>query len=146
MVMLDRSPIDLILARLENQVPASVLPFFRYGLEHARNPFRVERVARAHGLHARAVEYRFRRARLAPPATAFAWCRLLLAVNHSSTPPEPRKRSPSSLGYGTSGALRKSIAKYLGLSGRTLRSPGSFELAPSSDSWWPFDRPRRRRQ
>lgn len=61
---------ERILQALRSEVPAPLLPVFRFCLEHAQEPLSVEQVAAACGIRRRALEYRFRRAGLAPPAAA----------------------------------------------------------------------------
>jgi transcriptional regulator GlxA family with amidase domain len=123
------SLIELILDALRRHVPASVLPIFRYCLEHAAEPLTVTTVARAHGIHRRALEYRLSDAGLPSPGSLIAWCRLLIAVNQLEHTPKSQEQVGLELGYGTAGALRKAIAPHLKVPGQTLRKPGAFDRA-----------------
>lgn len=126
----DRSPvIERILDGLRSEVPASLLPFFRYCLEHAEHLLTVEAVAQALGVRRRALEYRLSEAGLTSPGTCIAWCRLLLAVYQLEHTSDNQEQVASALGYGTAGALRKAVTRHLQVSGRSLREPGAFEHA-----------------
>jgi len=124
-----RSLIELILDAVHGEVPASVLPILRYCLEHAAEPLTVKTVARAQGIHQRALEYRLSDAGLTAPGSLIAWCRLLLAVEQLEHTSQSQEQVALELGYGTAGALRKAIARHLSVPGRTLRNPGAFERA-----------------
>lgn len=123
------SVVESVLAALEGETPQSLLPFFRYCLEHAAKPLTVETVARAHGLHRRAMEYRLKDAGLASPGICIAWCRLLLAVDRLEHTSMSQEQVALELGYGTAGALRKAVARHLKVPGRTLRDSGAFDHA-----------------
>ena len=118
---------ERILQALRSEVPAPLLPVFRFCLEHAQEPLSVEQVAAACGIRRRALEYRFRRAGLAPPGDCIARCRLLLAVHHLERSADSIERAALEYGFGTAGALRKSLARHLGAAPRLLRRPGAFE-------------------
>jgi transcriptional regulator GlxA family with amidase domain len=120
---------ERILQALRSEVPAALLPAFRFCLEYAEGPFSAEQVAEACGIRRRALEYRFRRAGLAPPGTCLAWSRLLLAVHHLEQGTDSIERVALEHGFGTAGALRKSLARHLGVAPHSLRRPGAFEAA-----------------
>src|SRR5207249_3142734 len=123
------SVIERILDVVRPEAPAELLPFFRYCLEHAAEPLTVKTVARAQGIHQRALEYRLSDAGVSAPGSLIAWCRLLLAVDQLEHTSQSQEQVALELGYGTAGALRKAIARDLALPGRTLRNPGAFECA-----------------
>lgn len=110
-------------------MPAALLPVFRFCLEHAEQPLSVEQVATACGIRRRALEYRFRRAGLAPPGGCVARCRLLLAVHQLEQSADSIERVAQQYGFGTAGALRKSLARHLGVAPHAQRRPGAFETA-----------------
>lgn len=120
---------ERILQALSADVPASLLPAFRFCLEHPSDPLSVGQVADASGVRRRALEYRFRKAGLAPPATCLARCRLLLVVHHLEQGTESIERVALEHGFGTAGALRKSLARHLGVAPRSLRKPGALDAA-----------------
>jgi AraC family transcriptional activator FtrA len=113
-------------------VPAALLPVFRFCLEHAEQPLTVEQVAAACGIRRRALEYRFWRAGLTPPGGCVARCRLLLVVHQLEQSADSVERVAQQYGFGTAGALRKSVARHLGVAPPLLRGAGAFEAAMMS--------------
>lgn len=107
-------------------VPASLLPVFRFCLDHSDQPLSVARVAEECGIRRRALEYRFRKAGLAPPAACLMRCRLLLAVHDLEHGPDSIEHVALEHGFGTAGALRKAISRHLGVRPGSLRRPGAF--------------------
>ena len=117
---------ERILQELRSEVPAALLPVFRFCLEHAEQPLSVEQVAEECGIRRRALEYRFRKAGLAPPAACLMRCRLLLAVHDLEHGPDSIEHVALEHGFGTAGALRKAISRHLGVRPGSLRRPGAF--------------------
>jgi transcriptional regulator GlxA family with amidase domain len=120
---------ERILQALRADVPASLLPAFRFCLEHPGEPLSVEQVAEVCAIRRRALEYRFQRAGLAPPGTCIVRCRLLLAVHRLEQGTDSIERVALEHGFGTAGALRKSLARHLGVAPHSLRLTGAFEIA-----------------
>ena len=120
---------ERILQALRSEVPAALLPVFRFCLEHSEQPLSVEQVAAACGIRRRALEYRFWRAGLAPPGSSIARCRLLLAVHRLEQSADSVERVAQQYAFGTAGALRKSLARHLGIAPHLLRGAGAFDAA-----------------
>ena len=120
---------ERILRTLRAEVPAPLVLAFRFCLEHAEQPLSVEQVAEACGVRRRALEYRFRRAGLAPPGSCVARRRLLLAVHHLEQSSDSIERVAQEYGFGTAGALRTSLVRHLGVAPHAVRRPGAFEAA-----------------
>lgn len=120
---------ERILQAVRSEVPALLLPVFRFCVEHAQEPLSVEQVSVACGIRRRALEYRFRKAGLAPPGTCLVRCRLLLAVHQLEQSADSIERVAQAYGFGTAGALRKSLARHLGVAPHFLRRPGAFAAA-----------------
>jgi AraC family transcriptional activator FtrA len=120
---------ERILQALHSEVPSLLLPVFRFCVEHAQEPLTVEQVSAACGIRRRALEYRFLKAGLAPPGTCLTRCRLLLAVHHLEQSADSIERVAQQYGFGTAGALRKSLARHLGIAPHFLRQAGAFETA-----------------
>ncbi len=120
---------ERILQELRPYVPPQLLPAFRYCLEDPESPLSVEQVAAACGIKRRALEYRFGKAGLPPPAGCFARCRLLLAVHHLEHHTDSVEHVALDHAFATSGALRKSALRHLGMTVDALRTRGAFESA-----------------
>ena len=120
---------ERILQELQPYVPSQLLPAFRFCLDHPETPLSVEQVAQACGIKRRALEYRFGKAGLPPPAGCFARCRLLLAVHHLEYQTDSVEHVALHHAFATSGALRKSALRHLGMTVDALRSRGAFENA-----------------
>jgi transcriptional regulator GlxA family with amidase domain len=126
---------ERILQELQCCVPPELLPAFRYCLEHPENPLSVEQVAAGCGIKRRALEYRFWKAGLPPPAGCCARCRLLLVVHHLEHQTDSVEHVALEHAFATSAALRKSAVRHLGMTINSLRRKGAFEgaLAGSID-------------
>lgn len=120
---------ERILQQLQCCVPPRLLPAFRYCVEHPQNPLSVEQVAAACGIKRRALEYRFGKEGLPPPARCFARCRLLLAVHHLEHQADSVEHVALTHAFATPGALRKSALRHLGMTVNALRARGAFERA-----------------
>ena len=66
--------------KFEPLVPATIVPFLRYCLEHARRNITVEEVAAAMGVHRKTLVDRLKAAHLPSPRAMIGWCRLLMAA------------------------------------------------------------------
>ena len=121
--------VERILQALAAEVPAILLPAFRFCLEHSREPLSLEQVAQACGIKRRALQYRFRKAGLAPPGTCLIRCRLLLVVHDLEQRTESIERVALEQAFGTAGALRKSLARRLGAAPSSFRRAGAFDAA-----------------
>jgi transcriptional regulator GlxA family with amidase domain len=122
-----RDVAERILRALHPVVPDSLLPAFRFSLEHPEEPLTVAQAAARCGIKRRALEYRFRRAGLGPPGNCLVICRLLLAVHHLAHRPDSIEKVAQAFGFGTAGALRKSLARHLGSAPHLLRRAGAFD-------------------
>lgn len=120
---------ERILQELQPYVPPQLLPAFRYCLEHPESPLSVEQLAAACGIKRRALEYRFGKAGLPPPAGCCARCRLLLSAHHLEHQTDSVEHVAPEHAFATAGALRKSALRHLGTTVNALRSKGAFEAA-----------------
>jgi transcriptional regulator GlxA family with amidase domain len=116
-----------ILKTLTGAVPPNVLAAFRFCLSHAGEPLTVDQVAAGCGVKRRALEYRFWKAGLRPPAACLMRCRLLLVVHELERRHASVERLALEQGFGSAGALRKAFARHFGTPPRTFRSAGAFE-------------------
>ena len=123
---------ERILQELQSSVPSQLLPAFRFCLEHPQSPISVEHVAEACGIKRRALEYRFGKAGLPPPAGCFARCRLLLAAHQLEHQANSVEQIALDHAFATAAAMRKSVERHLGLTVNALRSMGAFENALAS--------------
>jgi transcriptional regulator GlxA family with amidase domain len=120
---------ERILRELQPYVPPELLLAFRYCLEHHEHPLSVEQLAAACGIKRRALEYRFGKAGLPPPAGCCARCRLLLAVHRLEHQTDSIEHVALEHAFATSAALRKSTVRHLGMTINSLRRKGAFEKA-----------------
>jgi len=116
---------ERILQELQPYVPPQLLPAFRYCLEQPDRPVSVEQLAAACGIKRRALEYRFGKAGLPPPAGCCARCRLFLAVHHLEHQTDSLEHVALDHAFAT--ALRKSALRHLGMTVNSLRRKGAFE-------------------
>ena len=123
---------ERILQELQSCVPSQLLPAFRFCLEHPQSPISVEQVAEACGIKRRALEYRFGKAGLSPPAACFARCRLLAATHHLEHQSDSVEQIALDHAFATAGALRKSAERHLRMTVNTLRRRGAFERVLAS--------------
>jgi AraC-like DNA-binding protein len=123
---------ERILQTLGQEVPDTLLGAFRYCIEHTGRPVSVQEVAEACGIRRRALEYRFHKLGLPPPWTCLAKCRLLLAVHRLEQRTDSIEQVALECGYGTAGALRKSLRRHLGLTPLSARRIGAFDAATAS--------------
>lgn len=114
---------DQVLRLLGPLFPRDVDDFFRYCLDHAREPLTVERVAVRMGIRRRALEYRMARAGLPPPSRVIAWCRVLHAAELLGDRRVGVDQAAGNCGYASAAALRKALQRAQ-LSVRRVRANG----------------------
>ncbi len=120
---------ERILEELQPCVPPQLRPAFRYCLEHSEKPLSVEQLAAACGIKRRALEYRFGKAGLPPPAGCCARCRLLLVVHHLEHHTDSIEHVALEHAFATAAALRKAAIRHLGMTTNSSRRKGAFEKA-----------------
>lgn len=132
-----------VLEAISPVVPASVLPFIRYALEHARQAVTVADAAAALGVHRKTLVDRLATAGLPTPSAMIAWCRLTLAAQMLEDPARSVEQIALLLDFSSAAALRNMLKRYTGLSPREVRENGGLRcvlhalrqtLAPPSRS------------
>ncbi len=111
-------------AELEPLVPATILPFLRYCMEHARRDISVEEVAGAMGVHRKTLVDRLRAARLPSPRSVIGWCRLLAAARLLDDPGRTVEQVALKLDFPSGTALRNMCKRYTGLRTTEVRQNG----------------------
>lgn len=111
-------------ADFESLVPASVVPFLRYCLEHARRNITVEEVAAAMGVHRKTLVDRLKAARLPSPRAMIGWCRLLMAARLLDDPGRTIEQVALKLDFPSGAALRNMFKRYTGLRTTEVRENG----------------------
>lgn len=113
-------------AELEPLVPASVAPFLRYCLEHARRDITVEEVATAMGVSRKTLVVRLNAARLPSPRAMIGWCRLLIAARLLEDPGRTVEDVALKLDFPSGAALRNMFKRYTGLRATEVRQNGGM--------------------
>lgn len=114
----------LALARLGADLPPHIAPVVTYCLEHINEPFTVEALARASGVHRKTLVNRFARAGWPPPSVTAAWCRVLVATLALETPGRTLAQTAPLVGCPSAPALRAMVRRLTGRSPRVLRELG----------------------
>ena len=111
-------------ADLEPLIPATIVPFLRYCLEHARRDITVEEVAAAMGVHRKTLVDRLKAARLPSPRAMIGWCRLLIAARMLDDPGRTVEQVALRLDFPSGAALRNMFKRYTGLRTTEVRQNG----------------------
>ena len=111
-------------AEFEPHVPATVVPFLRYCLEHARRDITVEEVATAMGVHRKTLVDRLKAAHLPSPRAMIGWCRLLVAARVLDDPGRTIEQAALKLDFPSGAALRNMFKRYTGLRTTEVRENG----------------------
>jgi AraC-like DNA-binding protein len=109
---------------LESLMPATVVPFLRYCLEHSRRDITVEEVAAAMGVHRKTLVDRLKAARLPSPRAMIGWCRLLMAARMLDDPGRTIEQVALKLDFPSGTALRNMFKRYTGLRTTEVRENG----------------------
>jgi AraC-like DNA-binding protein len=123
-VALDQMSALTLIAEFEPHVPASVVPFLRYCLEHARRDITVEDVADAMGVHRKTLVDRLKAAHLPSPRAMIGWCRLLMAARVLDDPGRTVEQAALKLDFPSGAALRNMFKRYTGLRTAEVRQNG----------------------
>jgi AraC-like DNA-binding protein len=115
------------LAELEFLVPANVMPFFRYCLEHARRDLGVEEVAEALGVHRKTLVDRLNAVQLPLPSSIISWSRLLIAARLLEDPGRTVEQVALLLDFPSGTSLRNMMKRYTGLRSREVRENGGVQ-------------------
>lgn len=121
---LDRASAKALLPELAPYVPASVMPFVEYCLEHARRNLTVEEVAYALGVRRKTLADRMSAARFPAPSTVIGWCRLLVAARLLEDPGRSVEQVALQLDFASGTALRNMMKRYTGLRSGEVRENG----------------------
>jgi AraC-like DNA-binding protein len=121
---LDQVSASALSEELESLVPATIVPFLRYCLEHARRDFTVEEVAAAMGVHRKTLVDRLKAARLPSPRAMIGWCRLLVAARLLDDPGRTVEQVALKLDFPSGAALRNMFKRYTGLKTTEVRENG----------------------
>jgi AraC-like DNA-binding protein len=121
---LDQVSAKSLLADLEPLVPANVVPFLKYCLEHARRDTSVEEVAEALGVHRKTLVDRLNAANLPSPSNFVSWSRLLLAARILEDPGRTVEQVALLLDFPSGTALRNMMKRYTGLKSSEVRQNG----------------------
>ena len=121
---LDQVSASTLSEELESLVPATIVPFLRYCLEHARRDFTVEEVAAAMGVHRKTLVDRLKAARLPSPRAMIGWCRLLVAARLLDDPGRTVEQVALKLDFPSGAALRNMFKRYTGLKTTEVRENG----------------------
>lgn len=123
-VALDQMSAITLIAEFEPHVPASVVPFLRYCLEHARRDITVEEVADAMGVHRKTLVDRLKAAHLPSPRAMIGWSRLLMAARVLDDPGRTVEQAALKLDFPSGAALRNMFKRYTGLRTTEVRQNG----------------------
>jgi AraC-like DNA-binding protein len=105
-------------------VPATMVAFLRYCLEHSRRNLTVEEVAAAMGVHRKTLVDRLKAARLPSPRAMIGWCRLLMAARMLDDPGRTVEQVALKLDFPSGTALRNMFKRYTGLRTTEIRENG----------------------
>jgi AraC-like DNA-binding protein len=108
----------------ERLVPANLLPFLRYALEHSRRNMSVEDAATAMGIHRKTLVDRLRAAGLPSPRAIIGWSRLLMAARLLDDPGRTVEQVALQLDFPSGTALRNMFKRYTGLRTSEVRENG----------------------
>jgi AraC-like DNA-binding protein len=121
---LDQVSAAALATDLDPLIPATVMPFVRYCLEHARRDITVEEVAGAMGVHRKTLVDRLKAARLPSPRAMIGWCRLLVAARMLDDPGRTIEQVALKLDFPSGAALRNMFKRYTGLRTTEVRENG----------------------
>lgn len=121
---LDHASALSLMEELEPLVPAPLLPFFRYCLEHARRDISVEDVASAMGVHRKTLVDRLRAAGLPSPRAIIGWSRLVIAARLLDDPGRTVEQVALKLDFPSGTSLRNMVKRYTGLRTSEVRQNG----------------------
>ncbi|HEX6313364.1 MAG TPA: helix-turn-helix domain-containing protein [Gemmatimonadaceae bacterium] len=121
---IDQASAAALAEQFEPHIPAAVMPFLRYCLEHARRDISVEEVAAAMGVHRKTLVERLRAARLPSPRTMIGWSRLLIASRMLDDPGRTIEQVALKLDFPSGAALRNMFKRYTGLRTSEVRQNG----------------------
>jgi AraC-like DNA-binding protein len=121
---MDHSSALALATELERLVPANLLPFLRYALEHSRRDMSVEDAAAAMGIHRKTLVDRLRAACLPSPRAIIGWARLLMAARLLDDPGRTVEQVALQLDFPSGTALRNKFKRYTGLRTSEVRENG----------------------
>ncbi len=121
---LDQVSAGAVATDLEPINPATIVPFLRYCLEHARRNITVEEVAAAMGVHRKTLVDRLKAARLPSPRAMIGWSRLLMAARLLDDPGRTIEQVALKLDFPSGTALRNMVKRYTGLRTTEVRENG----------------------
>jgi AraC-like DNA-binding protein len=121
---LDQMSAATLSIELESCIPATIGPFLRYCLEHARRDITVEEVAAAMGVHRKTLVDRLNAAHLPSPRAMIGWCRLLIAARALDDQGRTVEQVALKLDFPSGAALRNMFKRYTGLRTTEVRENG----------------------
>lgn len=121
---MDHASALALVDEFDRLVPANLVPFLRYALEHARRDIGVEEAATAMGIHRKTLVDRLRAARLPSPRTIIGWSRLLMAARLLDDPGRTVEQVALKLDFPSGTALRNMFKRYTGLRTSEVRENG----------------------
>jgi AraC-like DNA-binding protein len=121
---LDQVSAGSLASELEPLIPATIVPFLRYCLEHSRRNITVEEVASAMGVHRKTLVDRLKAARLPSPRAMIGWSRLLMAARLLDDPGRTIEQVALKLDFPSGTALRNMFKRYTGLRTTEVRENG----------------------
>lgn len=122
----DHCSAEHVLEAIEPIVPATVVPFIGYCLEHARRALSVAEVATALGVHRKTLVDRLTAASLPSPSAIIAWCRLILAARLLEDPARSVEQVALLLDFPSGASLRNMLKRYTGLRPAEIRENGGM--------------------
>lgn len=117
-----------LLLLVESNLDPGLIGLVEWMLDNASRPLKVEDVARAAGIHRRALGYRLAKARTLPPNRLLRWCRVLRAADLLSRTGASKEEVASVCGFQSVESLKKGLARCH-LSLRAVRCRDGFLLA-----------------
>lgn len=121
---MDHASALALVDEFDRLVPANLIPFLRYALEHARRDIGVEEAATAMGIHRKTLVDRLRAASLPSPRTILGWSRLLMAARLLDDPGRTVEQVALKLDFPSGTALRNMFKRYTGLRTSEVRENG----------------------
>lgn len=112
---------DLILARLDQLLPARLRPLVEHCLANPEESHTVAQVARAMSVHRKTLVNRCAIEGAPSPGAIVAWCLLLLAAALLAPPGVTVEHVAMRLNFPSASALRNMLKRYAGLRPRDLR-------------------------
>jgi AraC-like DNA-binding protein len=120
---------DAVWPEVEPWLDPLLAPCFRLALKSSMQPFDVDRIAGALGIHRKTLWERCQKRGLPPPRVLLGWCRVIAAAFALDDEGRSVDSIAVELDFPSPSALRNLIQRYLGLTPSELRAHGGSKHA-----------------